>query len=136
MSDTPNPLPNYYFRLRENGALVFRIINTNRTQRLEMEQIAMVNVKNGEIRAHKNHTLTKQDKKEIEAWRDARQALLAQRRSQEAMRCVEQLNALTQWIQRDATDSDLTQIEDDLLLAMHDLRSTLVRRNAAKDVGS
>ena len=45
-------LPEYYFRVRENGAIVFRIDTENRMRRIEMDQIAVVNVKNGEIKPH------------------------------------------------------------------------------------
>ena len=44
------PLPDLYFRIRENGAAVFRVDTENRHRRIEMEQIAVVNVKNGEIK--------------------------------------------------------------------------------------
>ena len=33
-------LPEYYFRIRENGAAVFRVDTENRQRRIEMEQIA------------------------------------------------------------------------------------------------
>ena len=40
-------MPEYYFRVRENGAMVFRVDTENRMRRIEMTQIAVVNVKNG-----------------------------------------------------------------------------------------
>ena len=45
-------LPEYYFRIRENGAAVFRISTDNRQRRIEMEEIAIVNIRNGNIRPH------------------------------------------------------------------------------------
>jgi hypothetical protein len=42
-------LPDYYFRVRENGAAVFRISTENRQRRIEMDEIATVNVRNGNI---------------------------------------------------------------------------------------
>ena len=35
-------LPDYYFRIRENGAAVFRVDTENRQRRIEMDQIALV----------------------------------------------------------------------------------------------
>ena len=32
-------LPDYYFRIRENGAAVFRVDAENRQRRIEMDQI-------------------------------------------------------------------------------------------------
>ncbi len=37
-------LPDYYFRVRENGAAVFRVDTENRQRRIEMEQIAVINI--------------------------------------------------------------------------------------------
>ena len=44
-------LPEYYFRVRENGAVVFRIDTKNRMRRIEMDQIAVINIKNGDVKA-------------------------------------------------------------------------------------
>jgi len=43
---------------------------------------------------------------------------------------VDYLNLTTQWVQSKATDDQLDAVTDALLLAMHDLRSTLVRKKA------
>ena len=48
----PGDLPDYYFRIRENGAAVFRVDTENRQRRIEFEEIAAVNVKNGNIKPH------------------------------------------------------------------------------------
>ena len=41
-------LPEYYFRVHENGAFVLRTDTENRQRRIEMDQIAVVNIRNGE----------------------------------------------------------------------------------------
>ena len=46
------------------------------------------------------------------------------------LRAVDYLNTTTQWVQSRAEDDELEEITDDLLLAMHDLRSVLVRKKA------
>ena len=53
-----NELPPYYFRIRENGAVVFRVDTENRQRRIDMEEIATVNVKNGFIKPHGDRALT------------------------------------------------------------------------------
>jgi hypothetical protein len=40
------------------------------------------------------------------------------------------MNFTTQWVQSKATDDQLEDITDTLLLAMHDLRTVLVRKKA------
>ena len=61
-------LPEYYFRVRDNGAFVYRVDTENRQRRIEMDQIAVVNIRNGEIKPHGNRTLTDADKVRIDAW--------------------------------------------------------------------
>ncbi|HMO07578.1 MAG TPA: hypothetical protein PKD10_07995 [Paracoccaceae bacterium] len=125
-------LPDYYFRVRENGAFVFRVDAENRQRRIEMEQIAAVNVKNGEIKPHGDRKLTAADRAAIEAWLKERQALLAAREVDDILRAVDHLNLTAQWVQARATDAQLDTVTDALLLAMHDLRSVLVRRKAER----
>ena len=43
---------------------------------------------------------------------------------------MDYLNLTTQWVQSKATDEQLDAVTNDLLLAMHDLRSVLVRKKA------
>ena len=123
-------LPDYYFRVRENGAAVFRLGTENRQRRIEMTEIAAVNVKNGNIKPHGEVELTVADRGAIEEWLAARQAQLAAREVDDILRTVDHLNLTTQWAQARATDAQLEAVTDQLLLAMHDLRSMLVRRKA------
>ena len=53
----PGDLPEYFFRIRENGAVVFRVATENRQRRIEMEEIAIVNVKTGAIKPHGDRPL-------------------------------------------------------------------------------
>ena len=123
-------LPDYYFRVRENGANVFRVDSENRQRRIEMDQIAVVNIKNGEVKPQGDRKLTDEDLTQIQRWMDARVALIAQRDIDDIHRAVDYLNLTTQWVQAKATDEQLDGVTDDLLLAMHDLRSVLVRKKA------
>ncbi len=123
-------LPDYYFRVRENGAVVFRVDTENRQRRIEMDQIAVVNIKNGDVKPHGDTKLTKEDKAEINAWMAERRALLEQRTVDDILRTVDHLNLTSQWVQSKAMPDQLEQITDTLLLAMHDLRSVLVRKKA------
>ena len=50
-------LPDHYFRIRDNGAVVFRVETENRQRRIEMVELATVNVRNGNIKPHGDVTL-------------------------------------------------------------------------------
>lgn len=123
-------LPEYYFRVRENGATAFRIDTENRQRRIEMDQIATVNVKNGEIKAHGDRELSAADLKAIRHWLVKRQETLARRDMDDIHRAVDYLNLTTHWAQTKAIDAQLDEVTDALLLAMHDLRTVLVRKKA------
>ena len=125
-------LPDYFFRIRENGAVVFRVDTENRMRRIEMQQIAVANVKNGEIKPHGDHELSERDRAEIETWLAARRTELAAREVDDILRMVDRLNLTATWAQQKASAEELERVSDALLLAMHDLRSVLVRKKADK----
>ncbi len=123
-------LPEYYFRVRENGAMVFRVDTENRHRRIEMDQIAVVNIKNGEIKPHGDRTLSEDDRSEIERWLEARRTTLKAREIENILRTVDHLNLTAAWAQQKASPDELETVTDALLLAMHDLRAVLVRKKA------
>ncbi|HCI08631.1 hypothetical protein N9755_01545 [bacterium] len=123
-------LPNYYFRVRENGAAVFRVDTENRQRRIEMDQIAIINMRNGEIKPHGERRLSEDDLARIHGWMEERASILANRDIDDIHRAVDYLNLTTQWVQSKASPDQLDMVTDALLLAMHDLRSTLVRKKA------
>lgn len=123
-------LPEYYFRVRENGAVVFRVDTENRMRRIEMTQIAVVNVRNGEIKPHGDQTLSERDRAEIADWLAARQDTLRDRELDDIGRLVDRINLATVWAQQSATPEELNAVSDRLLLAMHDFRTVLVRKKS------
>ncbi|MEQ9259294.1 MAG: hypothetical protein RIG84_09350 [Roseovarius sp.] len=125
-------LPEYYFRIRENGAFVFLVDTENRQRRIEMDQIAVVNIRNGQIKPHGERELTEKDISVIKDWMEERLEVLAHRDIDDIHRAVDYLNATTHWAQSKATDEQLDQVTDALLLSMHDLRSVLVRKKAER----
>ncbi|MFN3846568.1 MAG: hypothetical protein ACK4RZ_12235 [Paracoccaceae bacterium] len=129
-------LPEYYFRIRENGAAVFKVDTENRQRRIEMEEIAVANVKNGNIKPHGDRKLTPEELALIGDWIAQRTNVLAQRDVDDIHRAVDHLNLVTQWAQSKATDAQLDEVTDALLLAMHDLRSVLVRKKAERLMNS
>jgi hypothetical protein len=123
-------LPEYYFRIRENGAVVFRVETENHQRRIEMDQIAVVNIRNGEVKPHGDKALGPKDIDAINAWMAARIQMLARRDIDDIHRTVDHLNLTTQWAQSKASVAELEEVTDALLLAMHDLRGVLARKKA------
>ena len=89
-------LPDFYFRVRENGALVFRVDTENRQRRIEMDQIASVNIRNGEIKPQGDRELSEHELEVIQDWMTERTALLAERDIDDIYRAVDYLNLTTQ----------------------------------------
>jgi hypothetical protein len=119
-----------YFRVRDNSATVFRVDTENRQRRLEMEQIAMANINNGQIKPHGSEPATPDEIAIIEAWITTRREVLAKRDIDDILRAVDYLNLTTHWAQTKASDDDLEQFTDELLMAMHDLHMVLVRKKS------
>ena len=120
----PSDLPQIYFRIRENGAAVFRVDTENRQRRIEMDEIAIVNVKNGNIKPHGEAVLTDTELSAIKDWLAARVATLALRDIDDIHRAVDHLNLTTQWVQSRATDAQLEGVTDTL----HRWRCTICAR--------
>ena len=123
-------LPEYYFRVRENGAFVYRIDTANRQRRIDMDQIAVVNIRNGQVKPHGDRELSDADMAAISDWIEERTEVLAWREIDDIHRAVDYLNLTTHWAQSKANDEQLEAVTDALLLAMHDLRAVLVRKAA------
>jgi hypothetical protein len=123
-------LPDYYFRVRDNGAVVFRVDTENRQRRIDMEEIATVNINNGKIKPHGDRPLSPEEIALIEAWIAERQAVLAARDVDDILRAIDHMNFTTQWAHSKASDDELVAVTDPLLMAMHDLRSVLIRKKA------
>jgi len=123
-------LPEYYFRVRENGAFVFRVDTENRQRRIDMDQIAVINIRNGQVKPHGERELSDDDMAVIQDWMAERAEILAHRDIDDIHRAVDYLNTTTHWAQARATDDQLELVTDALLLAMHDLRTVLVRKKA------
>ncbi len=123
-------LPEYFFRVRDNGAFVFRVDTANRQRRIEMDHIAVVNIRNGQVKPQGQRALTEADTAAIDAWMAERAAVLEARRIDDILRAVDHLNHTAHWAHSDATDAQLEEVTDALLLAMHDLRTVLVRKKA------
>jgi hypothetical protein len=119
-----------FFRVRDNGAAIFRVDTENRQRRLELQQIAVVNIRNGQVKPQGEQTPTAAERNEIDAWIVERRKTLALRKVDDIKRATDHLNDTAQWVQSDATDEQIDEFADDLLMAMHDLRTVLVRKKS------
>lgn len=127
------PVQQYHFRIRENGALVFRINQANRKRRIEMQQIAVANTKRGDFKPVRDHVLTDHDKAAIQNWLSNRQERLHNRKYQDAEDLVDRLSEAAQWAQTEAAEAQLDALTDRLIFAMHDLRSVLIRKKGQRN---
>ena len=125
MIDKPDSL---YFRIKDNGAAVFRVDVENQHKRLDVSQIAVINITKGEFRGQGDEPPTPEEEERIKAWISARQTALAERQIDDINRSIDHLNLTTQWVQSKATDQEIDQFAERMLMAMHDLRSVLVRK--------
>ena len=125
-------LPPLYFRIKENGAIVFRVGEEGRQRRLDLTPVAAVNGRTGEIKPLGGRSLTEAEEAEVRRWTEARQATLAARAQEDIARTIENLNMATHWAQAKADEATLEAVTDTLLLAMHDLRGVLVRKRAER----
>lgn len=92
--------------------------------RLEMTQIALVKEKTGEIKAHQKQCLDDAERDEIANWINQR----ANTPATELDGFSDQINLAAQYIQADASDAEIDAAQHRLLMSVHDLRSSLVRR--------
>ena len=122
--------PDLFFRIRDNGAAVFRIEGENRQRRFEMTQIGSVNIRTGEVKPQGAEQPTAAEKNLIDDWVIERRKTLVQRDDDDLLRLIDQINLAAHWAQSRGTDAQINEISDRLLLAMHDLRSVLVRKQA------
>ena len=116
-----------YYRHRKQGAQVFRMEVANRQRRIELNQIASI-TNQGDIVPHKRRPASDAELAEIAEWWDGWQ----KRRDAGALNQTEafmaDLNQFTNWIAKGASDTEIDTLSDDLLMALLDLRQTIVRR--------
>ena len=121
-----------YFRIKDNGASVFRLVEDPARQRLDLKPIAEANHRNGAVKPRPNEVLTSEESAEIEAWLADRRDTLARRENAAADRAVEAMNAAAHWLSGKPDLAAADASTEQLLLAMHDLRGAIVRYKAER----
>jgi hypothetical protein len=123
-------LPELYYRIKDNGAAVFRVDPENRQKRIELDQIANVNIRNGEVKVQGKAEVSDAEMTAMRGWVTERQAIQATRDLDDIHRAIDQMNQTAHWAQAKATPEQLEAVTDRMLLAMYDLRQVLVRKKA------
>lgn len=118
--------PTLYFRRRANGAAVYRV-SEGANARLDLQQIAVLRP-NGEVKNQGKHEPTDAELDEIATWHAERDEGAKAREALRVDALIGDLNIVAQWVQADADDTQIKAAAQPLLMAMHDLRATLVRR--------
>lgn len=120
--------PELFFRRRERGAGVYRV-ETGNTGRMDLQQIAIVKP-NGEVKPVGRHEPTEAEQALIADWISTETARQNARDAARMDRLLGELNMAAQWLQSEVPDSMIAENAQDLLLSIHDLRSTIVKRLA------
>lgn len=116
-----------YYRVRKEGAMVFRLEVENRQRRLELLHIATINAR-GEILPHKRRQPTDDEMTEIATWWDDYSTRRTAGELSDAETAIAGMQHLANWLSKDAKPEEVEAISDFLLMAVHDLRQVVVRR--------
>lgn len=123
-------LPDFYFRLKDNGATVFAVVIEEHLQKLDLKPIAQINMRNNDVRPQGDHVLSDKEQDAIEIWMAARREKLAAEDKARVSDTIDQISHLAHWAQSTATDDQLEEATEALLMAMFDLRNVLTRKKA------
>lgn len=121
---------NLYYRTKDNGAVVFRVDLENRQKRMDLKQIASVNLNKSKVNPMSDCPPTDDELRDIQDWIAQRKIIVAERQIDDVRRLIDDINATAQWLNTKADAKQLDALADDLLLSMHDLRSVIVRRKS------
>ena len=121
-----------YFRHHDQGAQVFRMEAANRQRRIQLNEIASV-TGGGDVTPRGDRPSSDAELAEIRtvwtSWQQRRDA--GELSATETF--MAELNRFTDWVATEAPDSEVDALSDDLLLALLDLRQTVVRRLSDMD---
>jgi hypothetical protein len=90
----------------------------------------VVNTNRGDFKALGNHILTEAERQVFSDWLQERLTFLITRKMYDVNRAIDQINLTSQWALSKATEEQLDDVTEQLLLEMHDLRSVLVSKKA------
>jgi hypothetical protein len=118
-------LPRYFFRTRENGAVLFKTPVNNRQNRLEMHQIAAINIRNETVKPLGDTVLTDEETKLIADWMRERKTVLEEREIDDIIRTIDHLTLTAQWAQSNSSDADLDRGTNQLWIFILNLLTIL-----------
>lgn len=125
-------LQKLFYRVSKQGADVFRIDLQNRLRRLDLQKIADIHLTNKTISQIKGIDLSSEEQSDMQNWLKMRQDQLELRSQNDINRLIESLNHAANWVENQADDEQISQIGDPVLMAMHDLRATIIRKMTLK----
>ncbi len=129
-------LQKLFYRVSKQGADVYRIDLQNRLRRLDLQKIAEIDLANEAVLQIKGVELSKEEQSDMQNWRKMRLGQLELRSQNDINRLIEALNHAANWIETKADDKQINEIGDPVLMAMHDLRATIVRKMTLKTAQS
>lgn len=128
-------LQKLFYRVSKQGADVYRIDLQNRLKRLDLEKIAEIDLAGNAISKTEGMSHSAEEQADMQNWCEMRKNQLELRSQNDINRLVEALNHAANWIETEASDEQLSTMGDPVLMAMHDLRATIVRKMSQKTKG-
>lgn len=119
--------------MRPNGATVFRIAENADRRRISLDQIAVVNLRTGNVRCNETDPPKDRELRAISDWISDRQAQTARDRYRGVLDLCDRLGETAHWLQTEASQEDLDRLEPLLLVALHDVRRTLMKARNRRD---
>ena len=119
-----------YFRIKDNGATVFRLTEDETRRRLDLTPIAEANVRSGAVRPRPGAELTGEENARIAEWMAARAETLARRETEDMARGLEAIHAAAAWYAGKPDEAAAEALSEEFLIALHDLRAAIVRFKA------
>ncbi len=126
-------LQKLFYRVSKQGADVYRIDLQNRLRRLDLQKIAEIDLNTKSIVQIKGIELSEEEQSDMHNWRNMREDQLELRSQNDINRLVESLNHAANWVENEANQDQIKKIGDPVLMAMHDLRATIVRKMTVKN---
>lgn len=120
----------FYFRAKDQNANIYRINKSARQNNSTQifEHVGIIIFHNGKIKLNEGETLTPGEEAEITNWLERYRSRRAQIDKLRAYSLIEEINHMAQWLQADATDEDIVEIFEELIMSITDLRQSAMRR--------
>ncbi len=130
-------LPELYFRIKDNGASVYRVSKSSKSGRIEFSQIATAVLRNDKIKPHSDHELTDNEIEQITNWMASQKDNHLSDLAQVFRRISRDVNLATNLLSSDnGAHKELNESINLLLLSLLDMQRATSQRAIKVRAGS